>query len=161
GHTFAFVRERKGRGSAWIAHFNAGPPSRLTDDSYDVRAVAFLRSGSLLFLAKHNGRGALFTVNPGAPPLPFFDSGGMEAFAASPDEYLIAFTQLIHNHWQLATLDTLSHRVTVLTSADCNAYTPAWLNSTTIIYATDCGRGIGLTALASMNIARQINSGLH
>ena len=31
---------------------------------------------------------------------------------------------------------------------------PAWLNETKIVYATDCERGLGLTALASIDVGR-------
>jgi hypothetical protein len=162
--TLAFLRESRGRGSLWASRLDHSPdsvtqtllpdsPTRLTGDDYDVRSASFLRSGALLFLAKHDGHSGLFTVNPGAPPVTFFANESIESFAVSPDERLIAFTALIHNRWQLASLDTLSRRVTVLTSEDCNAYTPAWSTSTKIIYATDCGRGLGLTALASIDLS--------
>jgi Tol biopolymer transport system component len=134
-------------------HVSSDPPTRVTGDDYDVRSVSFLRSGSLLFLAKHDGRFGLYSVKRGSPPALFFGPREIASFAVSPDEDRIAFTELIRNRWQLATLDTHSGRVTVLTRADCNAYTPTWLNSTTVIYATDCGRGMGLTALASITVA--------
>lgn len=164
GATLAFLREPKGRGSLWIARMNAlasgsphassDPPTRLTGDDYDVRSVSFLRSGALLFLAKHDGQFGLYSVKPGSSPALFFGPREIASFAVSPDEDRIAVTALIHNRWQLATLDTHSARVTVLTRTDCNAYTPAWLNLTTIIYATDCGRGMGLTALAQAELPR-------
>jgi Tol biopolymer transport system component len=35
-----------------------------------------------------------------------------------------------------------------LTNSDCNSVTPAWYaDSETLVYAMDCGRGLGLTAL--------------
>ena len=74
------------------------------------------------------------------------------SFVVSPDERSIAFTQLVRNRWQLSLLDTHSHRITQLTTEDCNAYTPTWSTLTQILYATDCGRGVGLTALATMDI---------
>jgi hypothetical protein len=160
GTTLAFLREPKGRGRLWIAHMSTSgggsgahassdPPVRVTGDDYDVRSVSFMRSGALLFLAKRKGEFSLYSVQPGSPPALFFGPREMASFAVSPDEDRIAFTELIRNRWQLAALDTHSGRVTVLTRTDCNAYTPAWLNSTTIVYATDCGRGMGLSALAS------------
>ena len=42
----------------------------------------------------------------------------------------------------------------MLTSGDCNAYSPMWDDNHRLIYATDCGRGLGLTALASVAIER-------
>ena len=154
GKTMAFLRRQKGRGSIWTTHLNDSLPTRITGDDYDVRSASFVTSGAILFLAKHDGHDGLFTVLPGAQPIPFFSAKEqIESFAASPDEHLIAFTQLIRSRRQLVVLNTLTHRVNVLTFGDCNAYTPAWLAPRTIIYATDCGRGIGLTALASIDAA--------
>jgi hypothetical protein len=42
----------------------------------------------------------------------------------------------------------------MLTANDCNAYQPTWRTSSQILYATDCGRGLGLTALASAELSR-------
>jgi len=164
GNTLASLRKHQGRGTLWIVRLDHSSgsatqslwsnPARLTSDDYDVRSASFLRSGSLLYLAKHDGHSALFTTNSGTASVPFFSSAGdISYFAVSPDERFIALTELIRNRWRLASLDTLSRRVTILTSTDCNAYTPAWLTATKIIYATDCARGVGLTALSSIDIA--------
>ncbi|HTF66628.1 MAG TPA: hypothetical protein VK638_28490, partial [Edaphobacter sp.] len=71
----------------------------------------------------------------------------------SPNERYMAFTERIHNRWQLAVLDMSNRQVKVLTTTDCNAYTPAWSARSSIVYATDCGRGVGLTALAAFDIS--------
>jgi nitrous oxide reductase accessory protein NosL len=39
-----------------------------------------------------------------------------------------------------------------LTFGDCNAYDPAWLDATRLVYVSDCGRGAGMGALAEINI---------
>ena len=158
-NSIAFIRERKGRGSLWIAHLEAPtptPPTQLLDDSYDVRNISFRRSGEILFTAKINGRQSLFSLTPGNPPHPLYaPDEDIASFALSPDERLIAFTSLRHNRWQLSYLDTATHQETLLTFSDCNAYAPAWSGPRTILYATDCGRGLGLTALSSVDIATQ------
>jgi hypothetical protein len=159
GNQLAFIRERKGRGSLWTMPMSLEdslrPPSamRLTAEDYDVRDLSFLRSGALLFLASHEGSTGLFSLHPGAAPVPFFSSAAEIAnFALSPDERHIAFTKRIHNRWQLAVLDMSTRRVEVLTTTDCNAYTPTWRSRSSIVYSTDCGRGVGLTALATVDI---------
>ena len=157
--SLAFIREDKGRGSLWIeplrdpqAQTAASTPTRLTSGNYDVRATSFLRSGLLLFAAKVNRRVSLFTVAAGSQPTLFFSSTeDIGSFAVSPNERLFTFTMLVHDRWQLATLDTLSHQVTLLTSTDCDAYTPAWITPSKILYATDCGRGLGLSSLATID----------
>jgi hypothetical protein len=160
GSQLAFIRERKGRGSLWTMPMSLEdslrPSSarRLTGEDYDVRDLSFLRSGALLFLAKHEGSTGIFSLYPGAAPVPFFSSGaGIANFALSPDERRLAFTKRIRNRWQLGVLDVSTRRVEVLTTTDCNAYTPTWRSRSSIVYATDCGRGVGLTALAAVDIS--------
>jgi hypothetical protein len=51
-------------------------------------------------------------------------------------------------------VDVVSGRKQVLTNGDCNAYVPTWMNDSAIGYATDCGRGLGLTALALIHVNR-------
>jgi len=160
GRQLAFLRERKGRGSLWLMSLSPAPAApqalRLTQDDYDVRSVSFFHSGTLLFLAKHNGHIGLFTTTGDSQPSPFFQSNTeITGLAISPDEHHVAFTQLVNHRWQLAVLSIPSGRVTLLTSTDCNAYTPAWSTPSSIVYATDCGRGLGLTALASIDISSQ------
>lgn len=155
GKQLAFVREQKGRGSLWIASL-ASPqssPVRVTSDEYDVREVSFLRSGDLLFLARHDGRSRLFTVaREDSPHTIFSTDAEIASFAVSPDEHRIAVTQLIQNRWQLAVAELQSSHAAVLTSTDCNAYSPAWISSSRVVYGTDCGRGVGLTALATLAV---------
>ena len=151
GQSIAFIRETKGRGALWIA----SPKSsvRMTAGAYDVRSVTFAPSGWLMFAARLNGRISLFRMIPEGQPILFSSADeDVDSPAISPDGRLIAFTKLQHNRWQLGYVGLLSGEETMLTGADCNAYSPAWLSPTTIGYATDCGRGLGLTALASITI---------
>jgi Glycosyltransferase family 87 len=159
GHTIAFLREIKGRGALWLTHFDGAtttPPMQAVDNSYNVYAASILRSGDLIFVARTaaaNNRLGLFLATPGQPPrrLSALDEE-IASFALSPNEQLIAFTQLERNHWRLGYLDPSTHHETMLTVGDCNAFTPAWTNPQTIVYASDCGRGLALTALATVSL---------
>jgi len=152
GKTLAFLRESNHGSSLWTKS-PTEPPTRISPDGYDVREASFLSSDQLIFLARQGHRNALFTLSPGASPAPYFlPNQAIASFAVSPDERSIAFTQLVRNHWQLSLLDTHSRRITQLTTEDCNAYIPAWSTPTQILYATDCGRGVGLTALATIDV---------
>jgi hypothetical protein len=161
--TLAFLRESKGHGTLWITALSQQPDtasSALANSAtsvvgpkdFDVRSASFLDSRDLLFVAKYHGHLGLFTIVPGSRPVPLLaGDADIGSVAVSPDEHRIALTELIHNRWQLLTLDLRSYRQTLLTFGDCNAYSPVWTNSTSITYTTDCGRGLGLTALASIN----------
>jgi hypothetical protein len=58
----------------------------------------------------------------------------------------------VHSRWQLAYIDVATGHERMLTSGDCNSYSPAWLGPLKLAYATDCGRGLGLSALAVRDI---------
>jgi Tol biopolymer transport system component len=155
GRSLLFLREGAGRGSLWVAPLDHADrttaPTKLTDDSYDVRSAAWL-GGDSIFTAKHDGHIRLFTLASDVPAIVLANSGDIGSFAVSADHSRIAFTTLIGGRWQLALASLANRRTMMLTSGDCNAYTPAWSGSSTILYATDCGRGLGLTALASMDV---------
>lgn len=154
GKSIAFIREIKGKGALWIAY----PRSRVqvTDSAFDVRSVSFAPAGWLMFAASMHGRIGLFRMLPEGRPIRVSAADeDADSPAISPNGRMVAFTRLQHNRWQLGYVDLFSGKETMLTRADCNAYGPAWLSSTTIGYATDCGRGLGLTALASVGIGSQ------
>jgi len=158
GRTIAFLREHKGRGSVWIAQFDgaaASEPKQVVPDRYEVRSVAFLPSGELVFTAsttESRVRIALYAALPGAAPRQLSAPGEeIDSVGAVPSRF-IAITRLEHDHWQLGYLDPASGRETLLTHQDCNASAPSWVDADTLLYATDCARGYGLTALATARI---------
>ena len=157
GNQLGFIREFKGRGSLWITPLSLGQPhspSLVVGNDFNVLHAAYLRPDQFILLAKPNGIAGFYTVVPGSSPIPFFiPESGVASFSISPDRSSLAFTQLVRNRWQLAVLTLSSRHVRILTSMDCNAYTPAWSTPSSVIYATDCGRGLGLTALASIQIS--------
>jgi Tol biopolymer transport system component len=75
--------------------------------------------------------------------------------AISPDGEWIAFSCDHGGTWQIHTLSLRTGEQFQLTSADCNAISSVWtLDSKELIFATDCGRGLGLTALAKLSVSR-------
>jgi Tol biopolymer transport system component len=71
--------------------------------------------------------------------------------AVSPDGRWLAYAERARGNWQLwlLALDRGGRRR--LTRADCNSISPAWRpDSRTLIYASDCARGIGLTTLVEL-----------
>jgi len=159
GRTIAFLRERRGLGSIWTAHFDGestSPPVQVVADSYHARSVSFLPSGELLFTASRpdsRGRLALYAVTPAGATRQISAPGEeIASAAAAPFTGLVALTRLEHNRWQLASLEPNSGRETLLTHHDCNDYAPAWGAADSLLYATDCARGYGLTALAAVHM---------
>lgn len=162
GSLVAYIKEDRGRGSLWIAHLQTeagqsrlATSSQAVEDAYDVRDVTFTSSGNIVFTARRDGKTSIFKMDAGGKPTPFIAGNeDVEAPAFSPDGQFVAFRKLLRNRWQLVMEDLTNRQERPLTFGDCNAYSPEWMNQTTIAYATDCGRGLGLTALAQIHVDR-------
>ena len=154
GKRLAFLRERKGRGTLYLSEMSDGTGALpITNADYDVRQVSILDDGELIFAAKYKGRRSLFQVSKEHAVNPFLaPKEEIADFSVSPDGNRIAFTESVRHRWQLAVLDARRGKTIMLTDFDCNAYRPAWIRSDEIIYATDCARGLGLTALATIAV---------
>lgn len=156
----AFIRERQGRGSLLMKH--VGPGSMPdggeqweTTPDLDVWDDAFTPTGTLIISAAQGGTPALFLVHPGTAatvsPLPLPKPARYPAI--SPDGKWLAFSHLEGGVWHLWLADTRTWSARRLTNGNCNALTPAWdSGSRQLTFASDCGRGLGLTALCRMPI---------
>jgi hypothetical protein len=164
GAWMAYLHEEKGRGSLWVMHMQGRQDSaatllELVSRTRDVRGMTFLPYGDLVFAATVDGRLGLYSMPPNRSREmePFLVGDGptnapTDAPAVSPDGRWIAFRTLVNHRWQLAAMELATHRRKLLTAGDCDAYAPAWLDRSTILYATDCGRAVGLTALAKVRV---------
>jgi Tol biopolymer transport system component len=154
GRSVAFIRETKGKGTLWVSRLDHPLSAyQVAGDAYDVRDVAFAPSGLIMFGGKVNGRISIFSMIPGDEPRLFSSPDeDVDSPAVSPDERLVAFRKLVHSRWQLGYLNMGTGEEKMLTVGDCNAYSPVWAAPLRIAYATDCGRGLGLSGLASVSI---------
>ncbi len=161
GEMLAYIREVRGRGSLWIlpiagaAETQHNSERQLAGPQYDVREAAFFPDGQLIFSASAPERYRLYSVNP--------QSGTVAQFAAvtcsarypaiSPDGQWIAFSCERGGVWQLVVMNRQTEEQRQLTDGDCNSITPAWMaDSKNLIYATDCGRALGITALSKLSV---------
>lgn len=158
GTYLGFLREDRGRGSLWIVALPdcAAAPKRITSPSFDVRTLAAAASkGSFVMSAIHQGRERIYRVSPGTEPRLLAESDGpVNSPALSPDGRVLVVRKRVSYRWQLASLDLSSQVWKQLTYGDCNAYAPSWQDDHTVLYATDCMRGMGLSTLASLKIDR-------
>lgn len=158
GRVLAFIREEAGRGSLWVKKLEQGGPAssrnasdeELAGSSYNVCDLAFFPDGRIAFAAEPHGIPALFVTDAVSRRVtPFlYPERWVRYPAISPDGRWLAYSKLEAGNWHIWVRpieEDASHR---LTAGACNSVTPAWLpDSKTLIYATDCGRGLGLTAL--------------
>lgn len=171
GRWLLFIREDRGRGSLWIKglHPDAEHAHLLNREwqwvpsDYDVLEATVFPDDLVVFAARPEGQSNLFMGRIlqlrfiAAPPR----GGPVRYPAASPDGQWLAYCMEEKGDWQLwitrmfKSTEAMPEIVEArrLTNAECNCTHPAWLpDSKTLIYATDCGRGLGLTALAQIKM---------
>jgi WD40-like Beta Propeller Repeat len=151
GKWLAFIREVQGRRTVWLreleshdapqtALVSAYQPLDLTvTDDGDVIAAAGNVSDPQLLRILRNTREVI--------PLAGFTRPTRYP-SISPDGRRLAFTRREHGVWHLFVRDLATTSERQLTHAWCNALSPSWMDTHTVLYATDCGRGVGLTAIA-------------
>jgi hypothetical protein len=155
GKWLAFIREDRGVGTAWmIATDSTNPPKMILDSSYhpldlgltpaaDVIAAAGDVSHPHLILA----RAATGTVEDLAGI-----SGPARYPSISPDGKRLAYSRRDRGFWHLVVRDLADGREQQLTHGSCNATSASWGGRQTLLYATDCGRGIGLSSIAQVAV---------
>ena len=134
GDKLAYVSERKlfVRGDG--ALFTPGP----------VEDAAWFPSGN--HLAFSSG-GAIYDSN-GMQRLTSFVAGDHSEPAISPDGEWLAFTSTRKGVRHIWIENIVSRAARELTGGSCNSYAPAWeLDSKGLVFASDCGRGLGLPRL--------------
>jgi Tol biopolymer transport system component len=163
GKWLVFIREEKGKGSLLIQNLQLtesvaaiSSAHEVADSHYDVLEATFLSDDRVIFSAEPGGRPMLFTAetaNRGTAPQPFILDARYPA--VSPDGVWLAYSEEDQGSWQLSTLKLSTGEKRRLTNSDCNSVMPTWRDdSKKLIYATDCGRGLGLTALAELKVVR-------
>ncbi|HYK34867.1 glycosyltransferase 87 family protein [Alloacidobacterium sp.] len=160
GSSLVYIRETKGRGSLRMASLMSSSgvitvarDTELVDPPYDVRDAAFAPSGYIAFAARINSKTNIYRLTPGGQPTILISGQDeVDSPAAAPDGQRLVFRKLVRNRWQLMMMDLTSHQERQLTFGDCNAFAPAWINDSTIAYATDCERAMWLPALAGTNV---------
>lgn len=73
----------------------------------------------------------------------------------SPDGTQLAFSRRDGGVWHLFVRGLNTGDEQQLTHAFCNATSPSWANDQTLLYASDCGRGIGLSAIVRVTLLHQ------
>jgi hypothetical protein len=163
GSWLAFIREDHGHGSLWLfdpgdcsSHENRFGAMKITPSTLDVRTMAVGSADSWIVSAVAHGKEDLYAIVPGRPPQLMVDAGSdLNSPSLAPDGTRLVARRWISGHWQLVALNLTAELAarteTQLTFGDCDAYAPSWKDDHTILYATDCMRGSGLTGLAWIN----------
>jgi hypothetical protein len=161
GQVLAFLRPVNGRNSLWVRTVSKAlgaikvtKAREIAGAEYDVREASFFPNHRLIFSSRRAGRFSLYMST---------ESGQIEELkrptcsarypAISLDGHWIAFSCEQGGGWQLHVMDVEGKQQLQLSTAECNSISPAWTSdSKRLIYATDCGRGLGLTALSEITV---------
>ena len=151
GKWLAFIREEPGGSTAWLLETDSkNAPLMVLPSAYhpldvgvtsdgDVIAATGRVSDPHLFMVRHStGKVVRLTEFPHPARYP----------SVSPDGKRLAFSRRDHGFWHLVVRELATGYEEDLTHASCNATSPSWESAQTVLYATDCGRGVGLSAIA-------------
>jgi hypothetical protein len=158
GRRLVFLRETKGTGQAWMVRLDVNgqvvtEPVPVSPAGMDVREATFGAEGALVLSAAENGVPHLYATNGGAPLQRVSSSrNAMEGATANVEGAVTLREEERDGYWRLFAIDAFRGVSAQLTSGDCNAYDPAWLDATRVVYISDCGRGMGLGALAEIDV---------
>jgi hypothetical protein len=157
GEWLTFIREEQGRSTAWLLATDSknGSVMVLPSDYHpidvsvtsggDVITAAGRVSDPHLFLVKHS-TGEVVALHEVPHPARYP--------SVSPDGRRLAYSRRDYGFWHLVVRELATGYEQQLTHASCNAISPSWENAQTLLYATDCGRGVGLSAIARVVLPR-------
>lgn len=152
GRWLAFIRDEHGKSTLWLFETQSQRTSRLiingipnildisvTSEGDVIAAVGAVSEPHLSLVRRSTG--VMEPLNGIAGPVRYP--------AISHDGKRLAFSRRQWGSWQLVVreLETGIERQLTHTAA-CNATLPSWEGGNTLLYATDCGRDLGLTAIA-------------
>lgn len=157
GEQLAFIREVRGRNSLWIHKLNspASPDYQIAGPDYDAREATFFPDHRVVFSSRRDGKFRLYvaTLSSGAIEKMNKPSCSARYPVISPDGKSMAFACEERGYSHLRSMNLSTEDEISLTDGECNSINPTWtLDSKSIIYATDCGRGLGITALAKLSV---------
>jgi len=153
GKWLAFIREEQGIRTGWLlATDSRGAAQLVLPKTYQPLDVTVTNDGDVIAAAGSVSDPHFLLVRretPGVRQLLDFRAP-IRYPAISPDGKRLAFSRRERGSWHLfaRTLGTGSEQQ--LTHTPCNAISPSWADNHALLYATDCGRGVGLSVIASV-----------
>jgi Tol biopolymer transport system component len=149
GKLLAVIRESRGRGALWMRNLGTTNEHQFTSDDYDVLEASFINNHDLIMAARFQGSTShLFRVDLVSGRTELLPILGRVRYPAiSPDGRRLSFSKFEGTSWHLYVRSIESGAEMRLNAGNCNAVEAVWQSANTLVYASDCGRGLGLSAL--------------
>jgi hypothetical protein len=150
GKWLAFIREAQGLRTAWLCSTDSAvAPKLVLPESYEPLDLTVTNDGDVIAAAGRVSDPHLLKIpHEGTEVVQILDSGRpMRYPSISPDGARLAFSRRERGSWHLFAHTFATGSEQQLTHAPCNAISPSWTDNRTLLYATDCGRGVGLSAI--------------
>ena len=155
GQRIAYLRPLRGRGGLVVKSLTETDQeeSALTPDWMNVEEATFAPDGSLIVAAIAGDHGsALFRIVPGRLPQPLL-VGEARYPAVSADGQWLAYSRMQSGVWNLHLLGLRTGVSERIATVACNQIQPSWeADSKTLLYASDCGRALWLTAICRRKV---------
>jgi hypothetical protein len=162
GRWLAFLRGENGKTAIWMARdasskqLPAVAPVPGAHDLGEVLEMSVTPAGDVIAAAESAGDPQLFLLKTASGEIRALTDirGAVRYPAISSDGKMLAFSRRESGAWHLFVRDLESGREQQLTSAACNATAPSWEDAQTVLYVSDCGRGLTLSAPARVSVRR-------
>ena len=154
GQKLGFVRDDHGRGRLMMRGLGEdGKESSLTPSGLNVYEASFLSEHEYAFSAVENGRAPeIYLTDVGLTTAPL-GLGESRYPALSPDGRWMAYSRFERGVWNLWLRDQKTGATRRIGDVTCNQIESAWRDdSRTLLYGTDCGRSLWLTAVAERRV---------
>ena len=155
GKWLAFVQEQDGRTSVWLSEARSPATAQMiVNGEPNILDVSITSEGDLIAAAGAVSTAHLIIVRRSTGVIePLRGIAGPVRYPAiSPDAKRLAFSRRHWGSWHLVVRELATGVEHQLTHTACNATLPSWEDTHTLLYATDCGRGLGLSALARVDL---------
>jgi hypothetical protein len=155
GQDLAFIRDDHGRGRLEVQ--KAFPTATaieaaLTPSSLNVYEASFRSKNEYAFSAVENGQPPRIYITDATHSTAALSLGENRYPALSPDGLWMAYSHLDHGAWNLWLRDQRSGATRRIANLPCNQIEPSWEDSKTLLYSTDCGRSLWLTAISRRRV---------
>lgn len=159
GHWLAFLKADYGGSTIWLS--KDGAPAVRAPGSQTLQGVlemAVTNEGDVIVAAGNAANSRLAVLHMGSGQTENLSRivGSVRYPALSSDGRRLAFSRREGGSWHLFVREfapglgqaSAAESEQQLTTGACNTTYPAWENQRSLLYVTDCGRGLGLGAVA-------------